>query len=138
MNILSLVMYSIYFADTAGCLAIFDSSYLEVINVYKYNTKLIIPYDKINKYDIGDVLIGKNFIICITYDDIKLIESGYLWGDYLYSICDLLNWDNSKKVKIYTNNNSLLFPHTSISTINSCLKNLLSKLNRKFILLEIC
>lgn len=131
-------MYSIYFGDKEGKLASFDSSYLSVERVYKYNTKLIIPYDKADVYDIGDTLIGKDFLICITYENINLLESSYYWSEYLYCICDLLNWDKTKRLKIYTNNNNLMFPHTSIGTLNSILTDTLDVLQEQFTLVEVC
>lgn len=106
--------------------------------VYKFNTKQFINYEKNDKYDIGDVLIGKGRIVCITHNDLKLLEHNYCWGPYLRTVTEMLKWDNQNKLNIYTNNNNVIFRHTSISTINDQLSQLLGSLQKSFRVIEVC
>ncbi|UBZ25665.1 hypothetical protein QKT26_gp75 [Carcinus maenas nudivirus] len=110
----------------------------EIEQMYIHKTKQIIPFNANEDFSIGDVLIGNNLIICITYSNINLVETAYDWGLYIFMLCELLEWTNNKqKLKIYTNNNNNLLKHTSIESSNTELNATLDPLSGKFDI-EVC
>nr|WOZ57657.1 hypothetical protein MmNV_64 [Menippe mercenaria nudivirus] len=131
-------MYSIYFGDAQGNVANNNMDNLECKSTYEYTTNLIKPYVKRNDYHIGDVIMGSDFIICITFEDINLIETAFSWSTYISSVCELLNWNKSKLVQVHTNNNNTLFPHTSITALHSDLCVLIENLSKNFASVELC
>ncbi|QBB28680.1 hypothetical protein HgNV_075 [Homarus gammarus nudivirus] len=130
---------SIYFADLAGNMSKHNVNRMNIDKKYDFNTKQI---DKFiisdNTYNIGDILIGLDFIVCISYENIDLLEANIDWGLYLSMICDLLAWPLDKNLKIYTNNINAILKHTSLETANNSLKPILESLSHRFNTIEIC
>lgn len=131
-------MWSIYFADVLGSMSGVNKNELNILKVYSYNTKLISDYQPNDNYNIGDILLGVDFVICIIYENIRLLPTCYEWGTYLMLLTELLELDENEKLLIYTNNNNAILKHNSLDTNNKFIQTLLEPLRNRYSRLEIC
>ncbi|UVX94936.1 hypothetical protein CsNV_076 [Callinectes sapidus nudivirus] len=134
---MSSMVACIYFSDINGDMPKGTIDNLNIKKIYKYNEKKIIDYTP-NQYNIGDILIGENTMVCVAYENISTMITLYNWGQYLLFLCDLMGWKNRQKIKIYTNNNNNLLKYTSIETLNSEVTYLLEPLTSILDNIELC
>ncbi|UOT91835.1 KM727_gp75-like protein [Aratus pisonii nudivirus] len=131
-------MFSIYFCDVYKQMAKGDILKFEIDKIYEFNTKIIKSYTPEINLNVGDVLIGKDFIIVTAYENIRFIITSYNWGNYLKLVCELVVESNfDQLLRIYMNNNNALMNHVSIETLNDEMTSLLDSL-RSFRKIEVC
>lgn len=132
-------MILIYFADTLGRTCDQNVKDFKVQKVYSKQDCSVREFNGYSStFNVGDVLIGQDFLICVCYENIRCDLASYEWGKYIVNICDLLEWDYDQKIIIYTNNMNILMKHTSIESTNSNLEVILDRLLSRFRTVEVC
>ena len=132
--------FSIYLGDKSGNVTHKSIEEFNIKNIYIFNTKSIVDYSVYTGYlNFGDVLIGTDFMICIIYQNLNLLDpSKYNWSLYILLILDLLQIETLRKIKIYTNNNNSLIKYNSLENTKNALCDIIGNISEFYKDIEIC
>ena len=130
-SLVVIMSLSIYFGDCTGNVTFKELGTFAIGYIYRTTTKEVDLYNPAGPpFNIGDVLMGHNFIIFIVCKNLHMfnVYSISLWDYYIIASIDLSRAKGLTKITMYLNNNNNLSPYTSLVFEQSGLNQLLKTL----------
>ncbi|UHB41814.1 hypothetical protein MrNuV_ORF091 [Macrobrachium rosenbergii nudivirus] len=139
---ISVMSWNLYFGDTNGNISYKDFTEFNIEFYYQAATCILNLYDRNTHQDvfnIGDVFVGKDFVIFIICKSLHLFSAYALsfWVYYIMGVLELLEIQYTEKINLYFNNNSSLTQNRSLYLEEIGFSNIVTALFKKYKKLEI-